>query len=224
MGKLTTPDWILKGKKKPAEKKKQGKTYKVKKCPKCGSTEVFIVLVGEEGKKADSWECKACMWKGKNIEEIARITDLAVSTIYDHLCRLVANDCLSAYEFIPENVIKQILEVKARLPKASKLKEIKEMLPEEITYNEIKCVLADKNLEKVEDAENSEEDDFWEEGYFAETLSSADMKEKTRTFHMKHDEEMNYNCKKCNKKISAHNRDWHAGMCDDCFDNTYYKK
>ena len=70
----------------------------------------------------------------------------------------------------------------------------------------------------------NKEDNFWEEGYFAETLSSADMKEKTRTFHMKHDEEMNYNCKKCNKKISAHNRDWHAGMCDDCFDNTYYKK
>ena len=160
--------------------------------------------------------------EGKNIEEIARITDLAVSTIYDHLCRLVANDCLSTYEFIPESVIKQILEVKARLPKASKLKEIKEMLPEEITYNEIKCVLADKNLEKVEDAENSEEDDFWEEGAFIETMSSSDLKQKMRTFHMKHDEEVNYNCKKCNEKISAHNKDWHNGMCDNCFDKEVY--
>ena len=41
---------------------------------------------------------------------------------------------------------------------------------------------------------------------------------------MKHDEEMNYNCKKCNKKISAHNKDWHDGMCDDCFNKKYYKK
>ena len=79
MGKLTTPDWILKGKKsrpsvaslkkKPTEKKKEGKKYKVKKCPKCGSTEVHIVLVGEEGKKPENWECRACKWKGRNIEE-----------------------------------------------------------------------------------------------------------------------------------------------------------
>ena len=41
---------------------------------------------------------------------------------------------------------------------------------------------------------------------------------------MKHDEEMNYNCKKCNKKISAHNKDWHDGMCDDCFDKEHYQK
>ena len=24
--------------------------------------------------------------------------------------------------------------------------------------------------------------------------------------------------KECNAKISAHNKDWHQGMCDDCFD------
>jgi DNA-directed RNA polymerase subunit RPC12/RpoP len=34
---------------------------------------------------------------------------------------------------------------------------------------------------------------------------------------MKHDEEMNYSCKNCKKKISAHNNDWHGGMCDECF-------
>ena len=68
MGKLKTPDWILKGKEAP-KKKKQGKTYRVKKCPECGSTEVSIVLVGEEGKEADNWECRACMWKGRNVGE-----------------------------------------------------------------------------------------------------------------------------------------------------------
>ncbi len=41
------------------------------------------------------------------------------------------------------------------------------------------------------------------------------------TFHMKHDEDVNYNCKKCNGKISAHNRDWHKGMCDGCFNREY---
>ena len=75
MGKLTTPDWILKGKsrpglaslkKKPSEK---GKKYKIKKCPKCGSTSGAVVLTGEEGKGAKEWECKACKWRGKGIEE-----------------------------------------------------------------------------------------------------------------------------------------------------------
>jgi len=63
---------------------------------------------------------------------------------------------------------------------------------------------------------------FWSEGCFAETVGSDEMKKKMRTFHMKHDEEMNYKCKKCNKKISAHNKDWHDGMCDDCFNKKYH--
>ncbi len=78
MGKLATPDWILEGyKSKEAyekakgikSKKKEGKTYKVKVCPKCGSSAVSVVLTGEEGKKADEWECKACRWHGRNVEE-----------------------------------------------------------------------------------------------------------------------------------------------------------
>ncbi|MBI2647378.1 hypothetical protein HYW99_02785 [Candidatus Woesearchaeota archaeon] len=74
-----------------------------------------------------------------------------------------------------------------------------------------------------EKGKDSMEDDFWEEGYFAETMSPKDIKEKMRTFHMKHDEEMNYNCKKCKRKISAHNKDWHDGMCDDCFNKEYHR-
>ena len=60
-------------------------------------------------------------------------------------------------------------------------------------------------------------DDLWAEGAFAETLGPQDIEQKMKTFHKKHDEDMNYNCKKCDKKISAHNKDWHACMCDDCF-------
>ena len=66
------------------------------------------------------------------------------------------------------------------------------------------------------------QDEFWSEGYFAQTMSSEDMKKKMRTFHMKHDEEMDFNCKKCSKKISAHNKDWHDEMCDNCFNKIYF--
>lgn len=94
MGKLKTPDWILKGKsrpsvaslkKKPSGKgKEEGKTYKIKKCPKCGSTSVSIVLVGEEGKKAENWECRACKWRGREIEE----KELSEEEFLEHLGKM----------------------------------------------------------------------------------------------------------------------------------------
>jgi len=62
MGKLKTPDWILKGGKKP--KKNTGKTFKIRKCPKCGSDEVGVVI-GEVG----MWECRKCKNKGKDFKE-----------------------------------------------------------------------------------------------------------------------------------------------------------
>ena len=72
-----------------------------------------------------------------------------------------------------------------------------------------------------EELENSE-NDLWEDGTFMETLGPLDIKEKMKTFHKKHDEDMDYNCKKCNKKISVHNKDWHAGLCDKCFNEKYH--
>ena len=66
-------------------------------------------------------------------------------------------------------------------------------------------------------------DNFWSDGSFIQSIDHND-KEKMRTFHMKHDEEMNFDCKKCKKKISAHNKDWHDGMCDDCFHDTHFKE
>lgn len=70
--------------------------------------------------------------------------------------------------------------------------------------------------------ESGEADNFWEEGCFAETLGPLDVKERMKTLHKKHDEDMNFNCKQCNKKISAHNKDWHNGMCDECFNKAYF--
>ncbi len=73
-------------------------------------------------------------------------------------------------------------------------------------------------------SEEKEEDDFWSEGSFAQPMSDAEMKKKMRTFHMKNDEEMDYDCRECKAKISAHNRDWHDGMCDGCFYRKYFPR
>src|SRR3989344_6802891 len=85
MGKLSTPDWIREGYDSPEaynkakgvkgssgsgkKSAKSGKTFKVKICPKCKSHEVSVVLQGEEGKRADEWECRKCKWSGRNIGE-----------------------------------------------------------------------------------------------------------------------------------------------------------
>jgi len=66
MGKLTTPDWILKGGKKPEKKKEKG-IFKIRKCPKCKSDDVQVLLTGEEGKGKGEWECKKCKWTGSDI-------------------------------------------------------------------------------------------------------------------------------------------------------------
>ncbi len=76
-------------------------------------------------------------------------------------------------------------------------------------------------MDKKEELEDNE-NELWEGGAFMETLGPQDMQEKMKTFHKGNDEDMNYNCKKCNKKISAHNKDWHNNMCDDCFNEEYH--
>ena len=78
---MKTPDWIIEGfnseeeynKKKGIKKKKKvaGKTFKIRRCPKCGSDSVSVVLGFDEGKGKGEWECKKCKWAGKNIKEVS---------------------------------------------------------------------------------------------------------------------------------------------------------
>ncbi|MFQ5531841.1 MAG: hypothetical protein ACE5ES_04460 [Candidatus Nanoarchaeia archaeon] len=81
--KLSTPDWIKEGYDSPAEylkakgldkpEKKAGKTFKIRKCPKCGSDDVGIILSGSDSEEASStgkeWECRKCKWNGSDVEE-----------------------------------------------------------------------------------------------------------------------------------------------------------
>ncbi len=73
--KLSTPDWIREGYNSEAEynkakgisnEKKKEKTFKLRRCPKCNSSDVNVI-VGEE--VLGKWECKKCNWKGKDIKE-----------------------------------------------------------------------------------------------------------------------------------------------------------
>lgn len=102
--------------------------------------------------------------------------------------------------------------------------QIKLMKNEESSYG---VPVEDILSSKIESEEYSEEDDkgeyqLWDEGGFIESVSPLELPKKLKTINKGHDEDMNFNCKRCNKKISAHNKDWHEGMCDECFNKTYH--
>ena len=83
--------------------------------------------------------------KGKSVPEIAYERKLAFSTVFEHMRRLVSNVHISSSEFVEEGKINKILEARGKLKKHFMLREIKEILPDDITYDEIQCVLADKS-------------------------------------------------------------------------------
>ena len=81
------------------------------------------------------------------IQDIAKERNLSVSTIYTHMYHLIVNDYLSSSDVVSEEKIKHITEVYKQFKNEPKLKELKEMLPEDISYDEIRCVVAD--LKKI---------------------------------------------------------------------------
>jgi hypothetical protein len=86
--KMKTPDWILEGfnSKEDWEKAhggssissntgnaKESKTFKIRECPKCRSSDVGVVISGldseEETNTGKEWECRKCKWHGTEIKE-----------------------------------------------------------------------------------------------------------------------------------------------------------
>ncbi|MEK6937985.1 MAG: helix-turn-helix domain-containing protein [Nanoarchaeota archaeon] len=78
----------------------------------------------------------------KDISKTAVIRNLAESTIWKHLTDLVKLGQLSAVEIVDWEKVRLILNVKDHHPDLG-LKELKERLPENISYEEIRCVLAE---------------------------------------------------------------------------------
>lgn len=71
--KLSTPDWIREGYDSREEWEKDNgikggkdskKVFRIKKCPKCKSDEVRVLIGEEEAKNMKKWGCQKCGWKG----------------------------------------------------------------------------------------------------------------------------------------------------------------
>lgn len=94
----------------------------------------------------------------------------------------------------------------------------------ELPANEEALSIFDSENFEDQNDEDVDEDFLWEKGGFIRPMTKKEIEEKRKSINMKHDEDINYDCKKCGKKISLHNRDWHDEMCDDCFDKEYFEE
>src|SRR3989338_11305716 len=81
--------------------------------------------------------------KGNAANDIAKIRGLVESTIYTHFYRLIVNGHLSSSDVISEDMKKRIEEVCSQFDERPSLTKVKEKLPQEITYEQIRCVAAE---------------------------------------------------------------------------------
>ena len=79
---------------------------------------------------------------GKSPQEIALLRGFALTTIYDHLFLLVKDGLAAPSSFISQQKIDRIIEARKAFSKDVKLRDIKDRLSDDISYGEIKCVLA----------------------------------------------------------------------------------
>lgn len=101
--------------------------------------EVKPIRIGDSEKETLSLFKQGC-----KPNEIAKRRGLAISTVFSHFHKLISVDEISARQCISDEVIKKVLKAKQQVKNKSSLKEIKHILPEEITYEEIRAVLSDK--------------------------------------------------------------------------------
>jgi DNA-binding CsgD family transcriptional regulator len=87
--------------------------------------------------------------EGKTIADIARDRNLAVSTIEGHLTQFIASKQINIDDLVSADKQKIIKEA-IRIHGSSSTKTLKENLPEEVSYGEIKMVIAAGKADKDE--------------------------------------------------------------------------
>ncbi len=99
--------------------------------------------------------------EGKNPEQIAQERGLALSTIYVHLAKEIAAGKLNVEDVVPPEARRQIEHAVQKVGSTQALSPIKSLLPEEITYGMIRCVVAASQTPQTSGASNALEG--WDE-------------------------------------------------------------
>ncbi|MFQ6113872.1 MAG: RecQ family ATP-dependent DNA helicase, partial [bacterium] len=99
--------------------------------------------------------------QGMSAEEIAERRELTAGTIYGHFSQLIAFGLVQVTAIVPVDRVQQIREAIKQVGVTS-LKPIKERLPEEISYDEIRCVVEDEvgNIKGYRPTQNDSENNF----------------------------------------------------------------
>lgn len=79
--------------------------------------------------------------QGKSIEEIAMLRALSSITVYRHMIELVQSGFIEVEDLLPKERINEVAEVVKR-DQYSTLKDIKEQVSDEISYSQIKLIMA----------------------------------------------------------------------------------
>ena len=102
----------------------------------------------EKPKKEDTRLTTLKLYRqGLSVKEIARQRDYNERTIYGHLAHYVAEGTLPVSDFVSSSKCGAIREVISRIGTLSGLAPIKEACPDNITYEEIKMVIASMEIE-----------------------------------------------------------------------------
>lgn len=89
-----------------------------------------------------TWEITYDFFRsGMSVTEIANVRGFTVDTIYNHLLKYVDSGELDAHQFASEDIINKVRLFKLNNPGSEGLKEIREALGEEVSYNEIRFAL-----------------------------------------------------------------------------------
>ena len=82
--------------------------------------------------------------EGKSISEIAKTRNLALTTIYHHIYKLIINKKLLSSDVLDPEVVRKVSEA-AKNTKNPTVSKLKEVLPE-LSYDEIRCALAGRDI------------------------------------------------------------------------------
>ncbi len=89
---------------------------------------------------------------GLKPEQIARERGFALTTIYDHFAKLIAANKLKVEQVVPNDVREKIEKAIEKVGSTQYLSPIKSILPDDIDFNIIKCVVSSLHNKTIEHA------------------------------------------------------------------------
>jgi ATP-dependent DNA helicase RecQ len=87
-------------------------------------------------------ETLALFEQGLTLAQICEQRGLKESTIYTHLARLIADNKVTLHQVVTPEVEVQVLAAVERVGSAFRMWPLKEILPDDISYGQIRCVIA----------------------------------------------------------------------------------